>query len=214
MINLGNFIRYQLSEGLTEHELAEDIGVPTFTIHGILKGRVPKSPDILKKLARYFRMDANLLRFGKLGFVNSQEKNDGSAGHLKPFRKVPILSQAEVSQIVAHQDSLAFLAAGKEMVETELPGARVFALHVENDSMEPLFHEGEVVFVNPDLRPQSGDYVVVWDHTGKPDPGCLRQLKKNQKRSILHPLNTQYKDTPLTSHQKIVGRVVRLRMNL
>ena len=215
MISLGSLIRYQLiSEGLTEHDLAEDIGVPTFTIHGILKGRGPKSPDVLKKLARYFHMDVDLLRSGKLDLANTQKKNEETPGRHEPYRKVPILSWAEMSQVVAQQDSRSFLASRQQMIETELSGARVFALHVNDVSMEPLLHEGEIVFVNPDLEPQPGHYVVVWDHTGEADSGCLRQLKKIQKRSVLHPLNTQFKDTPLTSHQKIVGRVVRLRMNL
>ena len=66
MMSLRNLMQYQLSEGLTEQELAKDIGVSKFTIHRILRGRDPKSPDIWKKLARYFHMDMDLLRFGKL----------------------------------------------------------------------------------------------------------------------------------------------------
>ncbi len=214
MVSLQNLIQYQLSEGLTEHELAEDIGVPRITIHGVLKGRDPKNPDIWKKLARYFHMDVNLLRFGKLGLANSQGKDEDPAGRHKPYRKVSILSWTQVGDVVERQDSLSFLADGQEMVDTELPGVRVFALHVSGDSMEPLFHEGEIIFVNPDLRPQTGDYVVVLDQMAEEDHGYLRQLKKIQERYVLHPLYIQYKDTHLLSYQKIVGRVVRLRMNL
>ena len=92
MMSLENLVNYQLSEGLKEQQLAEDIGVPTFTIHRILKGRTPKNPDIWKKLARYFHRDVNLLRFGKLGLVNPKEKDEDSTGHHHPYRKVPILS--------------------------------------------------------------------------------------------------------------------------
>lgn len=84
MKSLENLIQYQLSEGLKEHQLAEDIGVPTFTIHGILKGRDPKSPGVWKKLARSFHMDVNLLRFGKPGLSNPQEKGDDPTGHPQP----------------------------------------------------------------------------------------------------------------------------------
>lgn len=214
MVSLQDFIQFQLSEGLTKQELAEDIGVPTFTIHGILKGRSPKSPDIWKKLARYFHMDVNLLRFGKLALAGSQGKDEDPAGRHKPYRKVPILSWTQVGGVVERQDSLSFLADGQEMVETELPGVRVFALHVSGDSMEPLFHEGEIIFVNPDLRPQAGDYVVVLDQMAEKDHGYLRQLKEIQEQYVLRPLNIHYKDRHLMNHQKIVGRVVRLRMNL
>ena len=213
MMSLQNLIQYQLSEGLTKQELAHDIGVPTFTIHGILKGRDPKTPDIWKKLARYFHLDVNLLRFNKLGLVPSQRNTD-VAGRQNRYRKVPILSWTQVRDVVEHQDSFSFLVDGQEMVDTELPGARVFAMHVEDDSMEPLFHKQEIIFVAPDLRPQAGNYVVVLDQMAGADHGCLRQLKKSQERIVLHPLNSAYKDAYLMSHQEIVGRVVRLRMNL
>lgn len=214
MVSLQNLIQYQLSEGLTEHELAEDIGVSKFTIQRILRGRDPESLGIWKKLARYFHMDMELLRFGKFAFAHPQMKDEGRADGPQPYRKVPILSWTQVRHVVGGQDSQFFLAAGQGAVDTEVLGARVFAMHVEDDSMEPLFHEKEIIFVNPDLRPQSGDYVVVLDQMSETDHGCLRQLKRIQKQHILQPLNLQYKDAHLTSHQKIVGRVVRLRMNL
>ncbi len=79
MMRLQNLIHYQLSEGLTEQELAEDFGVSKFTIHRILKGRDPKSPDIWKKLARYFHRDMNLLRFGKLALATSTDERRKSS---------------------------------------------------------------------------------------------------------------------------------------
>lgn len=214
MVSLQKLIQYQLSEGLTEYELAEDIGVSKFTIQRILRGRDPESLDIWKKLARYFHVDMELLRFGHFAFVHPSMKDEGRADGPQPYRKVPILSWTQVRHIVEGHDSKIFLAAGQGMVETELTGPRVFAMHVEDDSMEPLFHVKEIIFVNPDLRPQSGDYVVVLDQKTEADHGCLRQLKRIQKQYILQPLNLQYKDVNLASHQKIVGRVVRLRMNL
>ncbi|GJL67909.1 MAG: hypothetical protein NPIRA06_05440 [Nitrospirales bacterium] len=194
--------------------MAEDIGVSKSTIQSILRGRDPESLGIWKKLARYFHVDMELLRFGHFAFIHPPMKDEGRANGPQPYRKVPILSWTQVRHVVEGHDSKFFLAAGQGMVETELTGARVFAMHVEDDSMEPLFHVKEIIFVNPDLRPQSGDYVVVLDQMAEADHGCLRQLKRIQKQYILQPLNLQYQDVNLASHQKIVGRVVRLRMNL
>ena len=214
MTNLKNRILYQLSEGLTEPELAEDIGVSKFTIYRILKGREPKKPEIWKKLARYFHMDMNRLRDETFGLANSQGRVVNHADHHKPYRKVPLLSWTQASQIVVQQDSLSFLTSRQQMIETELSGARVFAMPVRDDSMEPQFHKGEIFFVDPDLRPQDGHYVVVFPRMAGTDQGCLRQLMKIQQHYILHPINSKYKDVLLRSHQKIIGRVVRLRMNL
>ena len=215
-MNLQTLIHYQLSEGLTEQELAADIGVSNYTILRILKGRKPKDPEILRKLACYFRMDVNLLQFGKLGLQASKEndKDPGNSHDHQLYRKVPLLSWAQVRDVVEGRDAASFLATRQRMVETELPGAQVFALPVPDDSMEPLFHKGELFFVNPDLEPAAGDYVVALDQMAEAIPDCLRQLKGRGKRYVLHALNHNYQDTPLTGHQKIIGRVVRLRMNL
>lgn len=47
-----------------------------------------------------------------------------------------------------------------ETVLTEVQGERVFALRIEGDSMMPDFRPGDLVFVDPDVRPVPGDVVV------------------------------------------------------
>ena len=80
--------------------------------------------------------------------------------------------------------------------------------------MHPLFSEGEIIFVNPDLKYKLGDYVVVGSQRGRSGGGMLRQLKKLGSQYILHPLSRKYGDLPLTKHERVHGKVVRLRKNL
>jgi len=80
--------------------------------------------------------------------------------------------------------------------------------------MQPLFNEGEIVFVNPELSGEPGHYVVVETEEGGPEGALLRQLKAVGGQAILHPLNRQYQDLPMSKHQRVWGRVVRLRKNL
>jgi len=80
--------------------------------------------------------------------------------------------------------------------------------------MQPLFSEGEIIFVNPDLPSEPGHYVVVESEDGRPEEALLRQLKEIGGQTILHPLNRRYADLPVTKQQRIWGRVVRLRKNL
>ena len=80
--------------------------------------------------------------------------------------------------------------------------------------MQPLFSEGEIIFVNPDLPSEPGHYVVVESEDGRPEEALFRQLKEIGGQAILHPLNRRYADLPLTKEQRIWGRVVRLRKNL
>jgi hypothetical protein len=80
--------------------------------------------------------------------------------------------------------------------------------------VQPLFSEGEIIFVNPELSGEPGDYVVVESGAGGPEGALVRQLKETGGQAILHPLDRRHEDLPKTKHQRIVGRVVRLRKNL
>ena len=93
---------------------------------------------------------------------------------------------------------------------TDVPGKRTFALTVKDHSMYPVFPKGESIFVNPDHKYKSDDYVLVRSRRGT----MLRQLKKLGSQYLLHPLSRKYGDLPLTKHDRVYGKVVRLRKNL
>jgi SOS-response transcriptional repressor LexA len=100
------------------------------------------------------------------------------------------------------------------MVEaTDISGTRTFALKVQDDSMEPLFSNGEMIFVNPDLGWKPGDFVVATRHEKSMAATLLRQVKAIGNQSILHPVNRKYEDLPLTKQDLLWGKVVRLRKN-
>jgi hypothetical protein len=50
---------------------------------------------------------------------------------------------------------------GAVMKPEELAKDKTFALKLYGDSMEPDFHEGEVVIIDPEVIPETGDFVVV-----------------------------------------------------
>jgi SOS-response transcriptional repressor LexA len=115
--------------------------------------------------------------------------------------------------MVVHEQPPRLINA-KAMLETDVPGRRTFALQIRDDSMQPLFNEGEIVFVNPDLSREPGHYLVVETEEDGPKGALLRQLKAIGGQSFLHPLNRRYEDLPVTKQQRVLGRVVRLRKNL
>jgi len=93
-------------------------------------------------------------------------------------------------------------------IDTDIKGADIFALTVKGDSMEPEFQEGDTVIVNPHIKPDHNDYVVV---RNEEDEATFKQLKKFGKERVLHPLNPNYEDIRLseTVQYKIVGKVVQ-----
>lgn len=57
----------------------------------------------------------------------------------------------ELPQDSAIWEQFARLIHADAMLETDVPGKRTFAVQARDNSMRPLFSEGETIFVNPDL---------------------------------------------------------------
>ncbi len=210
-MNLKGLVHRELGEGLTEEGLASAVGVSIRTIANILADKLPQDPAIWETFARYFRMDADFLRTGGPPYPEGLFELTGSIHHspVGEMRRVPLLRWDQTDQMVMREEPPHVIQA-EAMLETDVPGKRTFAMQVRDNSMHPLFNEGEIIFVNPDLPSEPGHYVVVEGEDG----GLLRQLKEIGGQAILHPLNRRYEDLPVTKEQRILGRVVRLRKNL
>jgi hypothetical protein len=214
-MNLKGLVHRELGEGMTEKELATAVGVSVQTITNILADNLPQDPAIWETFARHFHIHADFLRSGGPphpdGLFDLTERAHPSP--LGPMRKVPLLRWDQIDQMIVCQEPPRLIHA-ETLLETDVPGARAFAIRVRDDSMQPLFNEGEIMFANPDLPIEPGHYVLVESEDGCPAGVLLRQLKEIDGQAILHPLNRQYEDLPVTKHQRIWGRVVRLRKNL
>lgn len=214
-MNLKGLVHRELGEGLTEEELASAIGVSERTIANILLDELPQDPGIWEQFARYFRIHADFLRSGSPphseGLFDLTERTHHSP--LGQMRKVPLLRWDQINQMVMRGEPPRLIHA-EALLETDVPGKRTFAVQVRDNSMQPLFSEGEIIFVNPDLPSEPGHYVLVESEDGRSEGVLLRQLKEIGGQTILHPLNRRYEDIPVTKEQRISGRVVRLRKNL
>lgn len=214
-MDLKGLIQRELGEGLTEEELATAVGVSAQTIVNILADELPQDPAIWETFARHFRMDADFLRTGGPPYPEGLFELTGST-HRSPIgemRKVPLLKGDQIDQMVGSQEPPHVIQA-ETMLETDVPGPRTFAIQVRDDSMQPLFSEGEIIFVNPDLPAESGQYVLIESEDRHPEGPLVRQLKEIGGQTVLHPLNRKYDDRPMTKQQRIWGRVVRLRKNV
>jgi SOS-response transcriptional repressor LexA len=214
-MDLKGLVHRELSEGLTEEGLASTVGVSVETIANILADELPQDRTTWEHFARYCRVDVDFLQIG--GPPHSEGlfdlKESANPSPLGQMRKVPLLRWDQIDQMVIPEVPSRVIQA-EAMLETDVPGIRTFAMQVKDNSMEPLFSESEVIFVNPDLPCEPGHYVVVESEDGRPEEALLRQLKEIGGQAILHPLNRRYEDLPVTKQQRIWGRVVRLRKNL
>lgn len=215
-MNLKGLAHRELGEGMTEKELASLIRVPLRTLSKILAGKDPQDPAIWEKFARYFRMDVDVLRTGEpahLGTAHDLTRSTqySAAGQI---RKIPPLNWHQLTQLVAGKKSPDVLGAEAMIEATDVPGDRTVAMKVRDDSMEPLFSKGEIIFVNPEREWAPGDYVIARGQDGHSGAPTLRQIKSMGAQCMLHPLNRKYEDLPLMKQEEVWGKVVRIRKNL
>ncbi len=215
-MNLKGLIHRELGEGMTEEELASAVDVSIRAITNILAGQLPRDRAIWEKFARYFRMDVDFLRTGEPAHARRTVElparvRPSAAGEI---RSIPLLHWQHIGQLATTQSVPEVIRAEAVIEATDVSGTRTVAVKVPDDSMEPLFSEGEMIFVNPELTWQPGDYVIAQHRDGDSDALLLRQVKRIGRQCMLHPLNRKYDDLPLTTRDAVWGKVVRLRKNL
>jgi len=215
-MNLKGLAHRELGEGMTEKELASLIQVPLRTLSKILADKDPQDPAIWEKFARYFRMDVDVLRTGEPVHLGTAHGLPGGTHYSAAgaIRKIPLLNWHQLSQLVASKLSPDVIGTEAMIEATDVPGERTIALKVQDDSMEPLFSKGEIIFVNPESEWMPGDYVIARGQDGPSGGTTFRQVKSIGAQCMLHPLNRKYGDLPLTKQEEVWGKVVRLRKNL
>lgn len=95
----------------------------------------------------------------------------------------------------------------------EIPGeggsgcsaASPFALQVLGDSMEPEFKHGCVIVIDPEGVVRHECYVMA-EHNGE---NTFRQLRIQEERYFLAPLNDQYETVEITGLDVIKGVIVQ-----
>ena len=196
--------------------MASAIGVPLRTVKNILADTFPEDPAKWKKFSKYFRKDVEVLRSGgsthSITILNlSALARQSTAGRI---RRIPLLNWHQLGQMVGGTVPPGVFHSEATLETTDVSGKHAVAVKVHDESMEPLFSEGEIFFVNPDSKWKPGDYVIAHRLGGRQDTILLRQVKPIGNQYMLHPLNRKYDDLPMTEQDEVWGKVVRMRKNL
>lgn len=225
-----NIKRYRLQNGWTQQELGAKIGISKNAIGNYEKGfRSPKK-DTMFDLANAFNISIDDL-FPPI-------KNDSSSNvsqiqsiydELNPPRQVKVLNYAkmqlneqenEVSEAIQlysydYYDHPASAGTGQylndvrvEQIELPVDIDADFVIPIKGDSMEPDYHDGDLVFIQTSVDLNDG-VIGVFNYNGD---AYIKQLVIDKEQAYLHSLNPSYKDMPITPETdfRIIGEVVDL----
>ena len=148
---------------------------------------------------------------------------------LKPPRQVKVLNYAEmqlkeqeneVSEAIQlysydYYDHPASAGTGQylndvrvERIELPVDIDADFVIPIKGDSMEPDYHDGDLVFIQTSVDLNDG-VIGVFNYNGD---AYIKQLVIDKDQAYLHSLNPAYKDMPITPDTdfRIIGEVVDL----
>lgn len=186
---------------ISQTRLSKISGVSQSYIFKILNDRIKKpSLDTLEKLAT--ALDSTVAQ------LNHSLELPKEADPVVGLRKVPLISwvQAGLTTPVASLDDM-----DKWYICPVRISKNGFALKVRGESMEPMFFEGDIVFIDPDVPAESGRIVAAVDDGAADPEATLKKLVKDGPDYYLKALNPDWpgpKFQPFTKSMRIAGVAV------
>ena len=189
-MTIGAYMKAQRKElGISLRDAAKLTGMSHVHVKDIEYDKIKPSFEKIINLIRAYKADIQeFLR--EIGYL-PQNIEPALIGKVKP---VPIISWVAAGKW--HEACDVFQPGdADEWVASDVKGQNIFAVRVKGDSMEPEFAEGDIIILDPHVKPNPGDYVIIRNDEGE---ATLKQLKQYGRTRVLHPLNPKYPDIELS----------------
>ena len=238
-----NITHFRKQRGITQKELAKEVGITASTMTDYIKLRSAPSFGVIQKLADYFGVKKSDIdttfkeeSSSLTDFPDSlAQQIMGKVVQLTPPNKKIVLRTSEellesqnkeetkkneVSEVIQlynydYYDHPASAGTGQylndvrvERIELPVDVDADFVIPIKGDSMEPDYHDGDLVFIQTSVDLNNG-VIGVFNYNGD---AYIKQLVIDKEQAYLHSLNPAYKDMPITPETdfRIIGEVVDL----
>ena len=239
-----NITHFRKQRGITQKELAKEVGITASTMTDYMKLRSAPSFGVIQKLADYFGVKkSDIDTTFKEESTNSlpdapdsltQQITDKVVQLTTPNKKIVLRTSEEllesqneeetkvneVSEAIQlynydYYDHPASAGTGQylndvrvERIELPVDVDADFVIPIKGDSMEPDYHDGDLVFIQTSVDLNDG-VIGVFNYNGD---AYIKQLVIDEDQAYLHSLNPAYKDMPITPETdfRIIGEVVDL----
>ena len=239
-----NITHFRKQRGITQKELAKEVGITASTMTDYMKLRSAPSFGVIQKLADYFGVKKSDIdtTFKEESTTSLPDASDlltqqitDKVVQLTPDNKKIVLRTSEellesqneeetkineVSEVIQlysydYYDHPASAGTGQylndvrvERIELPVDVDADFVIPIKGDSMEPDYHDGDLVFIQTSVDLNNG-VIGVFNYNGD---AYIKQLVIDKDQAYLHSLNPAYKDMPITPETdfRIIGEVVDL----
>ena len=229
---------FRKSAGFTQDELAKRLNTTKQTISRYEKGDRKANQDMLFELCDIFGVSIDDFFPSQNEALQSPPASPIQTiyDELKPPRQAKVLNYAErlrdeqrneeetkineVSEVIQlysydYYDHPASAGTGQYLNDVRVKRIELpvdidadFVIPIKGDSMEPDYHDGDLVFIQTSVDLNDG-VIGVFNYNGD---AYIKQLVIDKEQAYLHSLNPAYKDMPITPETdfRIIGEVVDL----
>ena len=235
-IMANNIRRHLDSLGLNVKDFATLMNFKYTTVLDWVNAKTYPRIDKIELMANYFKVDKSDLVEQYTPSTSLLQQINDTVVQLKPPRQDKVLTYAEkqlkeqrneeetkvneVSEVIQlysydYYDHPASAGTGQylndvrvERIELPVDVDADFVIPIKGDSMEPDYHDGDLVFIQTSVDLNNG-VIGVFNYNGD---AYIKQLVIDKDQAYLHSLNPVYKDMPITPETdfRIIGEVVDL----
>ncbi|MGY5438525.1 S24 family peptidase [Lactiplantibacillus argentoratensis] len=223
-MNVGDRMKsIRKQQGISADQLAESIGVSRSTIFRYEKGDIEKMPiEVVANVAS--SLHVSLIDLMGISNDSISEKITEIVSKLKPDRQQNVYNYADnqlreqngkvvnlplVGKSAANPTELTY---GDVEIEhddfTHVPHGADTAIRIQGDSMEPLIHDGQIIFYHQQEEVENGEIAIV-EIDG--DGVTCKQIYYDYTSDevILRSINKKYEPRHVKDDQvRIIGRVI------
>lgn len=234
-IMANNIRRHLDSLGLNVKDFAALMNFKYTTVLDWVNAKTYPRIDKIELMANYFKVDkSDLVERYTPSTSLLQQINDTVVRLTPPNQKIVLQTSEkllenqneeetkinEVSEVIQlysydYYDHPASAGTGQylndvrvERIELPVDIDADFVIPIKGDSMEPDYHDGDLVFIQTSVDLTDG-VIGVFNYNGD---AYIKQLVIDKEQAYLHSLNPAYKDMPITPETdfRIIGEVVDL----
>lgn len=228
-----NIKRLLSAKGLNPRQLAIALDFKYTTVNDWVNAKTYPRIDKIEMLANFFNVSKSDLVENKNEAIATTSPVQAIYDQLTPPRQEKALAylekqlleqneeetkKNEVSEVIQlyvydYYDHAASAGTGQylndvrvEQIELPIDVDADFVIPIKGDSMEPDYHDGDLVFIQTSVDLNDG-VIGVFNYNGE---AYIKQLVIDTEQAYLHSLNPKYKDMPITPETdfRIIGEVV------
>jgi len=200
-MSIGKRVKERRKElDLTQVKLSEMIGIAQQSLQRIEDGTT-KTTKKINELAKALQCTPEFLQFGVIENINSNVSPGPAIKATAPLISwVQAGAWSEISEIKAY-DAERFMCPVNCSDLT-------FVLKVQGVSMEPKFHEGDLIFVDPEAECIHGSYVVA--RLDDNNEATFKQLIIESGHKFLKAANPNWPEQliPINGNCTLVGKII------